>query len=397
MDCWSHISLFEGTNITCQLVSTGFNLEDDEDEDYDEIQSITACKLGENTKKCVEELGDTLSSKDLNPYLPITLTVLLKRGHRIVTELDLKKIIKPKSPHIYNVTLNQDEALVQVQIPYQSDYLTVGDLRFQIQLWSEKTNLTRNMSSASMSIGLDNLDGGTQYHVKVRAVPWDYFQGSWSEWSHAVTFTTPTVETRNGLFAIGGTSQNRYVHLWSIIPAAVVVVSVVFTWKNKILTYIWPSIPHPKTTLMQICGPNNGLLLIYKPEEFSSLNVHSNMSSSTGLAYGETEPMLSVAGTEESPSCPTPSTDASLSSSSVRTEELELLSQSSSEGEPDVPKEALPIQNTVQHVEAPETPPLQHSNIQHERDDSYVTMSSFYQIKTVGTDNKSFVTNWSAT
>ncbi|KAJ0057498.1 hypothetical protein NL108_009231, partial [Boleophthalmus pectinirostris] len=164
---------------------------------------------------------------------------------------------KPKSPHIYNVTLNQDEALVQVQIPYQSDYLTVGDLRFQIQLWSEKTNLTRNMSSASMSIGLDNLDGGTQYHVKVRAVPWDYFQGSWSEWSHAVTFTTPTVETRNGLFAIGGTSQNRYVHLWSIIPAAVVVVSVVFTWKNKILTYIWPSIPHPKTTLMQICGPNN--------------------------------------------------------------------------------------------------------------------------------------------
>ncbi|KAJ0012795.1 hypothetical protein NQD34_017129 [Periophthalmus magnuspinnatus] len=386
--CWSHISLFEGSNITCQLVPSGLNL-DDEDED-DEIENITACccKL-DTVKKCVGEFGETVSSKDLNPISPITLTAQSKQGHRIKTELDLRKIIKPKSPQVYNLTLNQDQVLFYVQIPYQRDYLTVENQRFQIQLWSEKTNLTKNMSSATMSIGLNHLTSGTLYHAKVRAVPWVYFEGTWSDWSQAVTFTTPK----------SGMNKLEHLTLWRLRSPFLYFSCVFFFSFYRILTYMWPSIPHPKTTFVQISTylPNNGLLLNYNPEEFSSLKVHSSMIPPTEPSCQVTEPMLPAAGTEGSPSCPTPSTDASLSSSSVQTEELELLSQSSSEGEPDVPTEGLPVQNTVQHVEAPETPPMQHNNIQHERDDSYVTMSSFYQIKTAETDNKTVGINRSAT
>ncbi|XP_072309856.1 interleukin-7 receptor subunit alpha [Eucyclogobius newberryi] len=379
--CWSHISIFEENTVTCQLISSGYNLEDDEDEDYDYIKNITACC--QSNEKCVEATGETVISKDLNPICPITLTALSKRGHQVETKLDLRKQIKPKSPQVYNVTLNQDQALVYVQTPYERDYLTVENQRFQIQLWSEKINLTQNMTSASMNIGRDHLRSGTEYHVKVRAIPWVHFQGTWSEWSRAVTFKTPP----------GDQPKNLYVLLWSVTPVVVVGIMVLM-WKNKILTYMWPSIPHPKTTLEQIWGANKGLLLIYNPEEFSSLNVYSSVNQSATSSCSETKSLLSAAGTVSS----SPSTDASLSNSSVRTEEVELLSQSStSEGEPDVPTKGLPFQNPVQHVEAPETTPMDHRIIQSEMDNSYVTVSSFYQIKTVGTDDKTFATHLSAT
>lgn len=377
VSCTSHISLYEGSNITCQLVSKGYDLDDDEDEETDTIEKITACCCELVKKKCVEVLGDTLSSKDLNPISLITLTALSKKGHRIEKTLNLKKIIKPKSPQVYNVTLNQDQALVHVQIPYHKDYLKEDNLHLQLQLWSETTVQTQNMTSSSMNIGLSHLRSGTQYHVKVRAIPWDYFQGTWSEWSQPYTFHTPP----------GESSESLNFMRWSIIPAVVVVGSVLVLWKNRgILSYMWPSIPHPKTTFERICGPTNGLLLSCIPDKISSLNVYTSVSQSYGPSCSEKDPALYSSGTTESPSCSDQSTDVSMSNSSVGTEELELLSQSSTTEEGQDASDGLSIVNTEPRTEAPETVPTQHKDAQNERqnerDDSYVTMSSFYQIET---------------
>lgn len=381
VSCTSHISMYEGTSISCQLISN--DLDDDEDEDA--IERITACwfNIRKNNESCVVVMGETLSSAALNPIPPVTLKVLSKKGHRIETRLQLTEIIKPKCPHVHNVTLNQNQALVHVQIPYHKDYLKEDNLYLQLQLWSEKTNQIQNMTSSPMIIGRNHLRNGTEYHVKVRALPSEPFKGTWSEWSQPYTFHTPPGESSGDLsFMMWG----------SIIPVVavlVVLLSVAFMRKNKLLTYMWPNIPHPKTTLGQICGPNNGLLLFYIPEEFSSLNVYTSLSQSAGPSCSEKEPALSSPGTNEPASCSTQSTDASMSASSVRTEELELLSQSStSEEEQDDACDDQPTESTAPLLESTETPPTEHNSTQQERDNSYVTMSSFYEIKTAATADR---------
>uniref|UniRef100_A0A8C6UUC1 Fibronectin type-III domain-containing protein n=1 Tax=Neogobius melanostomus TaxID=47308 RepID=A0A8C6UUC1_9GOBI len=375
VSCTSHISVYEGSNISCRLISRDYALDDDEDEDADTIKNMTACCRGlREITRCVTVLGDTLSTKKLNPVLLITLTAVSKR---VLCVLLFPKV-KPKSPQVYNVTLNQDQALVRVQIPYHKDYLNEDNLRFQLQLWSEKTNQTQNMTSGSMNIGRNHLHSGTQYHVKARAIPQGIFQGTWSEWSQPYTFHTEDAmkDTTQGL-------HKRSIVTSFEVRIVLMVVSVVLLWMKKILTYMWPSIPHPKTTFEQIRGPNNALLLFYIPEEFSSLNVYTSVSQSAGPSSSEKEPVLSSAGTDELLSCSTQSTDASLSTSSAGTEELELLSHSSTSEEGQDVSDGLSTENT--DPEEPETSPTEHNGAQNVRDNSYVTMSSFYQIKTAGT------------
>ncbi|CAL1568115.1 unnamed protein product [Knipowitschia caucasica] len=351
LHCLSHISLFEGTNISCSLVSSSDSQEDDEDEDSDSIESITACccsELGNDRKKCVKAFGDTVSSKDLNSVSPVTLTAESRTGHLLKTKLDLRKIIKPKSPWVYNVTF-PDNALVHVQTPYKNDYLNEENQLFQIQLWSEKTNLTQNTTSVSMNIDWSHLSRGTQYYVKVRAAPRGYFRGTWSEWSETYSFKTPSADK---------SSTENISSLWSLV---LVVVLVVGSFMLKTRACMCPSIPQPKETIMQICRPSNGLPLIFKPDESSSLNVYSIVNTSTKPSCNEKESVLSSAGPPQSKA--------------------------------QTPPEVQPLQQPDPTQETSSGDP--HST-QPEREDSYVTMSGFYQIKT-GAGHTTFATSRSAT
>ncbi|KAK7895776.1 hypothetical protein WMY93_021101 [Mugilogobius chulae] len=203
LSCLSDISWSGGSNISCRLVSSCYNLEDDEDEDCDHIENITACQAKKSTcAKC-----------DLPPA----------------------------------------SSAFSCPKPVSSARLPRIRLRFQIQLWSEETNQTwtENLTSDSMNMAMNRLHSGTQYHVKARAIPFDPFEGTWSEWSRPMSFQTPPGSPDNPVKTLVPRPENPYILLWSIVPV-VVAGCVVLIWKNKILTYMWPSIPHPKTTLEQI-------------------------------------------------------------------------------------------------------------------------------------------------
>ncbi len=49
----------------------------------------------------MEAGGDTVSSGDLNPVLRLNVTLHLKRGGRISTMVDLKKIGKSSQTHVH--------------------------------------------------------------------------------------------------------------------------------------------------------------------------------------------------------------------------------------------------------------------------------------------------------
>lgn len=125
-------------------------------------------------------------------------------------------------------------------------------------------------------------------------------------------------------------------------------------------------------------GVNNDLLLFYIPEECSSLNVYSSVSQSARLSCSEKDPAMS----SETPPCSTQSTYTSMSTSSIGTEELDLLSQSSTSEEGQDEIEGLSIDSICPHLEAPEAHCTEHINTQNKRENSYVTMSSFHHIRT---------------
>lgn len=50
-----------------------------------------------------------------------------------------------------------------------------------------------------MRISMDRLQKGARHDVKVRAIPYDKLQGTWSEWSEWYSFETPPGESVFGL------------------------------------------------------------------------------------------------------------------------------------------------------------------------------------------------------
>lgn len=128
--------------------------------------------------------------------------------------------VKPRRPQIWNVTFNQESnrAVIRIHTPYHNDYLKVENQLFQFFIWTSDKNMvvswfhfyvpdettegfsvcalskqTQNISASdALGIDMQHLQENSRYHVKVRAVPQTYFQGSWSEWSDTFTFSTPT-------------------------------------------------------------------------------------------------------------------------------------------------------------------------------------------------------------
>ncbi|XP_023816612.1 interleukin-7 receptor subunit alpha [Oryzias latipes] len=381
MSCSSHISI-HGCNVTCQLLTDSSSSEDEEEEEeeWNAVVKTTMC-YSEWTKsgkkmKCVEADGDTVRSEDLSPVVPVNVTVHLQRGRPISSVVNLTKIVKPKSPQVCNVTfdLESNQTVIFIEIPYQNDYLKVENQLFQLHIWTAGQNLIQNVSSQDcIRFDTKHLRPRSQYHVKVRSIPCGVLRGSWSEWSETVSFLSPA-----------DPPVVKMEHILTVCLMVVVVVGVTSSafifWKKQILTFIWPIIPHPKQTLVQICKQHKGLLLSLNPEEFSSLNVDP-----VDRAVRDEELLASgpQPGSTQSSDC--------RNSTSVSTEELEvsaLLSRTSSDSEDSWQNLAAssihgPRKQNQQDSPLPEggsaASPVELRATQPE--EAYVTMSSFYRTK----------------
>ncbi|XP_049909826.1 interleukin-7 receptor subunit alpha [Epinephelus moara] len=380
VSCTSDI-LMAGSSLTCKLVGGRSDSEDDEDEEADVIDRMTVCYFDWNgnkkEEKCLKVPGDTVTSKDLRLVLDFNVSVHLKSGRLITTMVDLKKIVKPRSPQVKNVTFDHEsnQAVIRIQTPYHKDYLKLENQLFQLLIQSPDRTIPQNFSSDTLKIDMQHLRRHTVYHVKVRALPVKVWQGTWSDWSETYSFFTPAGENkqRDG-------RRETYTLLLCFVVLLVVPLSVIFFWKNKIFTYMWPSIPHPKHTLVQICKPNKGLLLNFKPEVFSALKVEKmeeQPCEETSIAAAAADGAHS-----EFPGS-SHSSDSSRSTTSVSTEELELsalLSRSSSDGEDALQSTSLSPVQVQPPEERAHTPQPECSGGGNEAE-AYVTMSSFYQIK----------------
>ncbi|XP_034534234.1 interleukin-7 receptor subunit alpha-like [Notolabrus celidotus] len=371
LSCTSHI-MTASSSLTCGLKGGRSYSEDDEDEEVDSIERITMCFTDDwsaKTSQCVQGLGDTVSSPDLSPLVLYNVTVHLKRGGPISTTVDLKKIVKPRSPQVFNVTFHPEsnQAVFHIQTPYHRDYLKVENQLFQLVIWTAGGTTVQNVSSSdTLKVDMEHLQTDTRYHVRVRSIPLKYLQGTWSEWSQTFTFVTPDGQKPDGW-------RQTYTLTVGLVVLLVLTSCAVFFWKKKIFSYMWPSVPHPKDTLVQICKPNKGLLLNLKAEEFSALKVFPKEDSEEDSE--PPNPAAAADGSESTPPCSTQTSDCSTTTTSVSTEELSaLLGRYSSDRTPS------PI-NVLQEEQRPPTPPPEGSGGGLQGEEAYVTMSSFLQIK----------------
>lgn len=376
ISCSSHMSI-EGNSLTCELLRGRDHDGDDDEDDGDAIERMTLCHtdwtVDVTTTRCVEDCGNTLTFTEA-PVVDFTLTVHLTSGANITTTIDPKRIVKPRRPQVWNVTFDPEsnQAVVQVRSPYHNDYLTADNQLFQLHIWTTSTDLIQNITSEThLKMDMEHLWRNTEYQVAVRAIPVKLLAGSWSEWSETSRFLTPA-----GGKVLKPTDERREMLiklLVCLLPLLLVTVTALFFRKNKIFMYMWPNIPHPKDTLVQICKPNKGLLLNLNPEVFSALRV-----SPTLQPREETEPPLSP---DDDALSDDPGSTQSSDCRSTATEELEfsaLLSRSSSDGEDGLHSDApSPVQDPRLGGGGTEAQVFGRG----QQEEAYVTMSSFYQIK----------------
>lgn len=366
LSCTSHISV-KGNSVTCQLLDHVGD-EDDEDAAAGGIETTTACQIvwGDTRKEeiCTQAPGDTVTSERLLPVSEVNVTVRRRGGGgRLSAMVNLLKIVKPRSPQVWNVSSEpqMNQIVVYIQIPYRNDFLKLENQIFQLQLWTTGSNMTHNISSQNfLQIDMQHLRKDSEYRVRVRALPKSPLQGTWSHWSQVYNFSTPPAETSPEDW---WTSVYGPVLVLSLVSMAVVLSSIILFWRNKIFRYMWPSIPHPKQTLVQICKPNKGLLLNLNPEVFSSLRVYPLEKTQVEEAEPPPGPAGSWSDSTQSSAC--------RSTTSVSTEELEisaLLGRSSSDGEDSVPSSGP---SPVDFLRSERAGPG--------KEEAYVTMSSFYQ------------------
>lgn len=396
--CSSHIST-QGSSLTCKLLP-----HPDQDEE-DSIQTMSLCYSDwaeRRRTKCLKAVGDTIDSKDLDPVLELNLTVHLSRGGDVSTAVDLKKIVRPRSPEVWNVTFDQElsQVVVHIRTPYHNDFLNVDNQLFQLQISSSASNMIQNISSKDfLTIDMQHLQKYSPYEIRVRSIPYQFLQGTWSEWSPPYSYKPPRGEMAPQQFDYLQFDKLAKVLAGIVLP----IVAAILLGKTKIFTCMWPRIPRPKETLVHICRTNKGVLLSLKPEVFSSLRVSplercedtepsTVPSSAVPSAPPSTSPSppsvtLDSASLSIVPSATHTSSTLSSGCSSVDTETSTLLSSSCGEDSPpstslsyDLP---LPPPSTrPSHILTPSPGDRRlgaggQVEVLGQQEEAYVTMSSF--------------------
>ncbi|XP_078145337.1 interleukin-7 receptor subunit alpha [Centroberyx gerrardi] len=401
MTCTSHVSRSGGNSLTCSLANGNRDNEDDEDDEGDDIESMTVCPHDTKWKKikCVGRPGHTITSADLAPItIEYDLTIQLRRGGTMTRKLDLRKIVKPRSPEVWNATFHPElnKAVIYFRSTYQEDYLKLGTLLFQLDIWSAGNPPVpqQNISGEVVTIEGEYLRKNADYHVKVRTIPNRYFEGTWSDWSPTVSFSTH-IDSKED-------PEERPVLLYyltvGLITLSLVAWGIFFLWKKKIHTYMWPSIPHPKHALVQIYKPIKALPVSFNPEAFSDLKIYpverieeiEAESTAADDILNLKDPCSAQASSGET-------FDSSRSNTSLNTEESEVSTLLSSSGGEDCPRSRSPSPSPAGVPQPRDGPdgtdasqpehntgknyPEMYGVAQQGKDEAYVTMSSFYQTK----------------
>ncbi|KAK6315784.1 hypothetical protein J4Q44_G00133080 [Coregonus suidteri] len=329
--CTSHLSLLSPNTLTCHLD------DDNEDDEIEDVKAMTLCySESSDEQRCLTENGNNVTFTDLATLPLYNLTIQLNRGSTFWKTIILAKIIKPMSPWVVNVTFlwSSNQAFIYIGNPYLNDYLKPNNQLFQFRIWSVKNTLVQNITYQPLIIeGDEYLHKNTEYHVKVRAKPnGKYFDGSWSEWSASLSFRTDA-ETNVQMLT--------YSLIVAIFDLLLVTLAVSIFWRKQIHSFIWPSIPHPKHTLLQIVQTyepmKQGQPLSFNPEVFSDLNIQP----------------VELAGEQHVTAQPTDSDAQYLTESDTESVETD-------DSDGNVGSEALGAT---------------------QQDEVYVTMSSFYQIQ----------------
>uniref|UniRef100_A0A3P8Z9K2 Fibronectin type-III domain-containing protein n=2 Tax=Esox lucius TaxID=8010 RepID=A0A3P8Z9K2_ESOLU len=260
--CTSHLSVLPPNSLTCHLEDDG-----KDDDEMDDIKDMTLCN--KNGESCRTENGNNVTFTKLYPSQMYNLTIHLKRGGTFWKSIQLKKIIKPKSPWLVNTTYltSSNRVFIYIGNPYLNDYLKPNNQLFQLRIWSVKNTLVQNTTDQPLIIqGDEYLYRNNEYHVKVRAKPnGGFFDGSWSEWSASLSFRTDT-ETDPQMM--------HYTFTMVVVFLLLCILALIMFRRKQIQSFIWPSIPHPKHTLVHIYKPIKGPLVSFNPEVFGDLNIH---------------------------------------------------------------------------------------------------------------------------
>ncbi|KAI4886842.1 hypothetical protein NFI96_018409 [Prochilodus magdalenae] len=246
--CSSMISL-EKNNLTCVLEDGTENCE------YATLCGSPTCING-----TLED--DRVVFQDLQIIQQYNLWVYCK-GQPIHKQINLVKIVKIPTPEVHSATYDSDEALISIK--YKHDY--VEKPAFEVEIWGQSVTdkMTIPVTYQPVTIGGDRLRKSDIYHVRVRAKPVEYFDGSWTEWSQVKSFST-------GLVA--DDRQVTVIILCTSFGLLICIVLAVLRWKKEIQAYISPNIPNPKATLAQIHREKEYPPVSFSPEIFNDVSIN---------------------------------------------------------------------------------------------------------------------------
>ncbi|CAL8322541.1 unnamed protein product [Lota lota] len=399
--CTSHISAHTANSLTCNLMERRLYIEDDEDEE-DSIESITVCSLLPPgwVETCQKETGNNITITRI-PY-SFNVTFELRRGGVFSRIVDMRKIVKPKSPCVRSAAFHpqNNQAVINIETPYHRDFLTASNQLFQFHIWSTADNtLTENVTGIeSLIIAGEYLTEHTTYHVKVRAIPSGTFEGTWSDWSNPVEFYTDSTRKERGERSAESLIPMFVVILGILVMS--VICSIFVMRKNihqSIRTYTRPRIP---TTLSPIYKQVKlGFAMTFEPEQFSHMNIQPMKKIKERPSESQAMSTDPTAQREDSDF----GLDQELSTSGMRRRSTSdtstftggsastLLSGSSEEATYSRPNNRSPSPSMVLHAaeggqNLPESSddsqrdpsPEVNGPMQPSRDAVYVTMSSFY-------------------
>ncbi|KAF3848352.1 hypothetical protein F7725_014849 [Dissostichus mawsoni] len=242
--CSSHL-LLSGCSLSCQLGGGGGEDDEDEDEEALEKMSLHRCQQWVQLLQCLRP-PPLVSPPLLNPVIQYRVTLLLRGGGSRSRTLDLKTVVKPRPPQV-SLSLMDSQVLIRLQSPDSNDYLRDDNQLFQIQLWRGGRSTLQNLSSPSLLLVLD------QYRVRGQLELLEPDPDPPAD---------PAADPPRRPALIGG------LLVLLLLPSGLLLLL-----KNRIFSYLWPNIPHPKHTLMHFCKSNKGLMLTLRPEEFSSLRL----------------------------------------------------------------------------------------------------------------------------
>ncbi|KAJ8393942.1 hypothetical protein AAFF_G00054750 [Aldrovandia affinis] len=259
--CSSHICSKSdiGNTLTCQL----------DNDNIEEVANITLCTTTTRTCRTGQLEGNSITFKNLDILKTYKLRVQFVTGESFDKNYDLRHIVQPRPPWIITAKFLKNSGIAPIYIgtQYHRDYLD-GELTFELKITSAIHNMTQEVSNSHVDLEGSYLKMNTDYRVQVRAKPnLKYFKGSWSEWSPSVSFSTKEPDSPLLMYAA--------IAAIAAVPILLLIVTlVILRWYETIKSSIWPSIPNPKNTLLQMYKPRKGSPISFNPEVFRDQIIH---------------------------------------------------------------------------------------------------------------------------